>query len=105
MRRALFISVTLFFLSACGCAGPRVVGFSQAPPSPSLLFDTVRGWPKAADVASRSTWPSTGAYLAGDEEIVYREHFIDRQGNGWWRPGRDWVYRRFETVRTGRGRR
>ena len=52
---------------------------------------------------TRSAWPSTTAYRQVDEQIDYRERIIDRQG--WFGDQRDFYYRRFDSTRTGRGRR
>lgn len=51
----------------------------------------------------RAEWPSTIAFSHIGEDVEYRETIIDRQG--WYRNGRDHLYRRFDSVRTGRIRR
>ncbi|MGH8679027.1 MAG: hypothetical protein ACREUQ_11815 [Burkholderiales bacterium] len=48
----------------------------------------------------RSDWPATTGFTTSDEQIEYRETVYDVQGRGF--GDRDWLYRRFDSVRTGR---
>ena len=106
MRPALLITVPLIAALPWGCAaapGPHV-GLQVV--TPVLLFDTQPGWPTAAEMALRSSWPAAPAYIAGGEVIWFRERFLDVQSGGWGsgRPN-DHVYRRFDTYRVGRSTR
>ncbi len=51
----------------------------------------------------RSDWPATTAYGGYTEYVDYRETIIDRQGATG--AAQDYLYRRFDSVRTGRVRR
>ena len=107
MRSGALMTVLLILLFSAGCSESRVSDFScwGTPYSPSLLFDARPGVPVASQFALRSAWPSAVAFRGLEEMIEYRERFIDWQGNGLWHPGRDHVYRRFDTRRVGRGHR
>ena len=107
MRPAAAITVLLIFLFATGCSESRVSGWAcpVKPPSPSALFDAQPGFPVASQFAFRSIWPSAASFQPVQELVEYRERFIDRQGDGFWNRGRDYVHRRFDTRRTGWGHR
>ena len=52
---------------------------------------------------TRTDWPSTVAFSSLYEGVEYRETILDRQGG--FGSDRDYLYRRFYSVRTGRARR
>jgi len=70
-----------------------------------LIFDLRPGYPAASAFAIRDCWPCATSFQPVEEVVEYREWFIDRQGDGFWRSSRDQVHRRFETRRAGRGHR
>jgi len=53
---------------------------------------------------ARTDWPSTVVFSNPGEELAYRETIIDRQGQFAGRRDQTY-YRRFTSIRTGRGRR
>ncbi len=68
----------------------------------NLVFNSQ--WNMSVDgFSNRSSWPSTGAYQLSTEQIEFRETVIDRQGR--FGHSDDFLYRRFEQTRTGRGTR
>ena len=106
VKTGAIITAVLLFVVAGGCAETHGPPLTDAPLRSTLLFDARPGWPMAADMAFRSTWPATPSYAALGEDIFYREHFVDVQyGGGGYGRLRDHVYRRFDTYRVGRARR
>lgn len=67
--------------------------------SSTLLFNRDASVPSAALYAQRGPWPSYTARADLGQRVFYREWFVDWQGPG--RQGRDFTFRRFETVREG----
>lgn len=93
-----------------GCANPDrygeswTVGVISAMPPTNLIFN-----PESTRVAyglarEPSSWPSTAVYTDPGDQITYRESVLDFQGRSTAARGQDY-YRRFSSVRTGRGRR
>lgn len=111
MRVAAAILLTLPLVAGCAqqsacvdreCFGePLVVSAVPVRSGSPLLFDRRPGPWHASDFNYRSDWPSTPAFYAPGETILYSQRFVDYQGP---RSGNnDWTYRRAETIRYGVG--
>jgi len=88
---------------ATGCANnSRTLAPGSDRPS-CLIFNPETSNLLTTTVA-RSDWPATPNTLGVREEIEYQERFIDYQGRSHGL-GPDYVYRRFDSVRTGQSRR
>lgn len=103
-RRLVLIGATaalsLAVLAGCASVGRSAWAFEYVPEN--LIFNPDRtGIPLRA--IPRSDWPSTVAYSHPRETIEYRETVHDLQGLS--QGGRDYLIRRFHSVRTGRMRR
>ena len=100
------MTVTLLFLSCVGCAPAVTTRRAQGPVTRGLLYDARPGWPAVAAMTGRSTWPSAPTYSSSGEHILFVERFIDIQrAGGVGQRAHDHVYRRFSSVRVGRGHR
>jgi hypothetical protein len=64
-----------------------------------LIFDQRPGLYAASEFTYRSDWPSSDAYHAGPEIILFREHSYNIQGPGFY--NNDYSYRQFDTYRVG----
>ena len=82
-----------------GCATPvRTTGLAHIPEK-NLIFNPEWTGLPVLEVA-RASWPSTAAFSSLVEQIDYRETIIDRQGS--FGHDLDFLYRRFDSVRSGR---
>ena len=103
-RRLVLIGVTavlsLTVLSGCANIGRHVWAREYVP---SHLIFNPDGTGVALRAIPRSDWPSTVAYSHARETIEYRATISDLQGLS--QGGRDTMFRRFHSVRTGRVRR
>ena len=100
MGRATLITCCLLVCVVLGgCSAPDRRMTQNRPPATDLLFSA--NWTHAPTFdVQRSDWPSTTAATSLGEVIEFRETIIDRQG--WFPRQRDFYYRRFDGVRTGR---
>jgi hypothetical protein len=96
--RSLFL-LALTSTIAAGCAQPTRTAYDQPVVARDLLYSPAWTGLPTFDIA-RSPWPSTVAFETLGEFVDYRETIIDRQG--WTDFQRDFYYRRFDAVRTGR---
>ena len=97
-----FISALLLALVgvvAGGCAHPVRATNAQSVVQRDLLFSPAWTGLPTYDVA-RAQWPSSVGHESLGEVVDYRETIIDRHGLAGLQ--RDFYYRRFESVRTGR---
>lgn len=98
------------FLFSIGCANSGrygeswTVGAMSAMPRANLIFNPDSTWAANSVAREPSSWPSTAVYVDPGDQITYRESIFDFQGRSTSARGQDY-YRRFSSVRTGRGRR
>ncbi len=101
-RLAMMLAVVCLLSTSLGCAQ----GVRRYPVSGTacgnLVFNSQCNL-LAGGHNERSEWPSTVAYQRSTELIDFRETIIDRQGR--FGHSDDYLYRRFESTRTGRGHR
>ncbi len=83
-----------------GCCAHHPVRAVRVRAVPDLLFGSECVASCLQDTA-RGDWPSTDGITNSGEQIDYEETIIDLQGRGF--GSRDGLYRRFDSVRTGRG--
>ena len=100
-RCTLLVLVALPLILA-GCSAPKRVIRHAAIPDEHIFFNPEwTGLPTF--YIGRTDWPSTLAYSDVGETIAYRETINDRQGYSG--AGRDYLIRRFYSVRKGRAKR
>ena len=103
-RTILTLTLALMMLTVCGtgCATKAGTTVAVARPGHNLLFGPSWSGLRTFDTP-RGQWPATAAYDMSEESVTFRETIIDRQGRHF--SERDDYYRRFESVREGKGRR
>ncbi len=90
-------------VAAPGCANNHRTKAPRVERPSYLIFNPGRS-NLPTTILARSDWPATPNTLSVREEFEYQERFIDYQGRAHGL-GSDYVYRRFDSVRTGRSRR
>ncbi len=95
----LAVAVEASLCAGVGCAGLERHGQAKFVPDKHLLFNPEWSGLPTRDVR-RSEWPAVVAFGPAAEQIEYRETIIDVQGR--FGADRDFLYRRFDSVRTGR---
>ena len=105
-RLGLAVAAIVVGLVAGGCASHKadrsrtVPGKAPGyPPDSHLVFNPETSFVPLADVR-RADWPGVAARGARGETIEYSERLTDRQGQ--FGHDRDYLVRRFRSVRTGR---
>ncbi len=98
------LAIIATFLPACavlnGCAAPQPVAPICRPYRAHLIFNP-EGSSSPLSWAYQTDWPSTVAFEESGEAIYYRETLLDTQYRQ--QPRDDVPYRRFTSVRIGRG--
>jgi len=99
---ASYFTVLVLFASLPGCVNLQPSVAPERISTNNTIFN-----PECTEIDTPEqaweVWPITVAFLHPAEQVAFREYLIDRQG----RVGthQDFVYRRFDSVRTGRARR
>ena len=93
----IVLLIALVILVGCS-ASARYVKPSHVAEKNILFNPEWTGLPSF--FVGRTEWPATIAFSHLGEDVEYRETIVDRQG--WYRNGRDHLYRRFDSVRIGR---
>ena len=98
----LVVALSLMAAACAGCGTPsRHVAMRYAP-SDALLFNP--SWTGLASVnVPRQDWPSVAKLDPTADVFDYQETIVDQQGL--LNSHRDHYYRRFDSVRAGRGHR
>lgn len=103
MRRSMMLmAIAGLLLVAAGCAQPVRRYPVNGTKCGNLVFNSQWNYATEASLY-RSDWPSTAGYNPTRDVVRFRETIIDRQGQNHYSD--DYLYRRFESVRTGRVRR
>jgi hypothetical protein len=95
---SVIVAVAAWTGMVAGCAGPAPRIHTKELSQSHLVFNPHwTGVP--AEAGGRTAWPATEAACADHEVTEYQTLLIDTQSRT--HNGRDYLYRRFESVRTG----